>query len=83
MTLERARRIVEQINPQSYTTTEHLIAAVLRETARDFPAFRTAEQPNDWEKGYHTVIATLHDIANEMDVLAKENQHLSFSLGDK
>lgn len=79
---DRAHRILQEINPSSYTSTEHLIAAVLRETARDFPAFRTAAKPNEWERGYHCVLDTLHDIADEMDALAKHNLR-NFSLGDK
>lgn len=79
---DRAHRILHEINPSSYTSTEHLIAAVLRETARDFPAFRTAAKPNEWERGYHCVLDTLHDIANEMDAIAKDNLR-DFSLGDK
>ena len=79
---DRAHRILNEINPSSYTNTEQLIAAALREVARDFPAFRTAAKSNDWERGYHCVIDTLHDIADEMDALSKHNLR-DFSLGDK
>ena len=71
MDFERVERISGKINPSSYQTRQELIAAVLRETARDFPKFRTAATPNEWERGYHTVIETLHDIANEMDQYVK------------
>lgn len=82
MNTDRVLRILEQINPSSYITTEHLIAAVLREIVRDFPEFRTAAKPNDWELGYHCALDTLCDIADEMDAVANYNlEH--FSLGDK
>ena len=73
-TRERVERICRQINPSSFVTKQELIAAVLRETVRDFPQFRTAETPNEWEKGYHTMIRTIHDIANEMDQYAKDHR---------
>jgi len=77
MDFERVERISQQINTSSYCTKQELIAAILRETARDFPAFRTAAKPNEWERGYHCVLTTLNDIANEMDQYVKKlnNDH--------
>lgn len=60
---ERAKRIIKQCNVNDV----HLIASIIRTVADDFPPFRTAEKPNEWEKGYHTVLNTLYDIAGEID----------------
>lgn len=46
---------------------------LIRAVVKDFPAFRTASTPNEWEKGYHCVIETLWQIATEFDLLEKEN----------
>jgi hypothetical protein len=61
---ERAERILKECN-----NDKHVVAHIIRTVARDFPPFRTAEKPNEWEKGYHTVLETLHDIANEIESL--------------
>ena len=71
MDFERVERISSKINLKSYETKQELIAAILRETAKDFPAFRTAAKPNDWEQGYHCVLETIGDIAREMDEYVK------------
>ena len=67
--LERPKRILEsQYNDD---TPGGLIRAIVK----DFPPFRTASKPNEWEQGYHCVIDTLWHIANEFDQLEKqENQ---------
>jgi hypothetical protein len=64
---ERAKRIVSNIDGNQ--SLNHIISNTLRAVAKDFPEFRTAEKPNDWEKGYHCVIETLHDIAYEIENL--------------
>ncbi len=70
--LERVRRIHRSFKDKEsdgHYTIKRLYAEVLRATAKDFPQFRTAATPNEWEKGYHTVIETLHDIAHEFEEL--------------
>jgi hypothetical protein len=67
---ERAQRIMSAYDDKwVHLDKKYVVAHVIRAVARDFPQFRTAEKPNDWEKGYHTVIETLHDIANEIERL--------------
>ncbi len=73
--VERARRIYNTFKDKEYNnhyTVKRLYAEVLRATAKDFPKFNTAERPNDWENGYHTVINTLHEIAHEFEELDKQ-----------
>ena len=36
---------------------------LIRAIVKDFPPFRTAAKPNEWEQGYHCVIDTLWHIA--------------------
>lgn len=76
--LDRVKRISARVSLEEsgtawgWITNEHMYAAMLRAVVQDFPQFRTAAKPNDWEKGYHTVLETLWDIANELDDLADE-----------
>jgi len=71
MDFERVERISDRVNFRSYETKQELIAAILRETTKDFPSFRTAAKPNEWEQGYHCVLETMNDIAREMDEYVK------------
>lgn len=66
MTQERPERIL-QSNWMDGTR-----GGFIRAIVKDFPAFRTAEKPNEWEKGYHCVIETLWQIATEFDLLERE-----------
>lgn len=67
---ERAERIMKAFHDNIHDKRlEDAISQFIRCLANDFPQFRTAERPNEWEKGYHTVIETLHDIANEISGL--------------
>jgi hypothetical protein len=75
MNFERVERISDKINPKLYETKQELIAAILLETANDFPKFRTAAKPNEWEQGYHCVLETMHDISNEMKQYVKKLNH--------
>ena len=67
--LDRPKRILDS---DHYDGTH---AGLIRSIVKDFPAFRTAEKPNEWERGYHCVIDTLWHIANEFAGL--EQQHES------
>jgi len=67
MTLERPNRISES------NWNDGTKGGFIRAIVKDFPAFRTAEKPNEWEKGYHCVIDTLWQIATEFDLLDKKN----------
>lgn len=60
----RAERILKECNIE-----KHVVVHIIRTVANDFPPFRTAEKPNEWERGYHTVLSTLHDIVDEIESL--------------
>ena len=70
---ERSKRIMqyfeEHLKSAKYGDYKKTVSNFIRSLADDFPAFRTAAKPNEWEKGYHCVIETLHDIANQIDLL--------------
>lgn len=67
---ERAERILKAYDDKwVHIDKKHVVAHIIRTVANDFPPFRTAEKPNEWEKGYHTVLSTLHDIADEIESL--------------
>jgi hypothetical protein len=55
-----------------WATDANMYADVIRMVANDFPPFRTAEKPNEWENGYHCVLETLHEIADELDSYARK-----------
>ncbi len=70
--LERVQRIHQSFKHKEsdgHYTIKRLYAQLLRATAKDFPQFRTAANPNEWEQGYHQVLDTLHDIAYEFEQL--------------
>ena len=70
--LERVQRIHKAFKHKekdNHYTIKRLYAEMLRATAKDFPQFRTAATPNQWEQGYHQVLDTLHDIAYEFEQL--------------
>lgn len=79
---ERASRISYQVSVDEscsdfgWESQEHLYASLLRAVVKDFPPFRTAEKPNEWEKGYHTVLETLLDIAFELETLGSEKNKI-------
>lgn len=64
----RAERIVACAMAENLSKhPEKFLATALRAIVLDFPEFRTAASPNDWEKGYHCVLDTLWDIATEIE----------------
>jgi len=65
---QRAQRIMNAYDEKwVHLDKKYVVAHILRTVANDFPQFRTAEKPNQWERGYHSVLDTLHKIADEID----------------
>lgn len=76
MTNDRAERLYKLCSEHTNESPE-TIAKLYQILIEDFPKFRTAEKPNEWEKGYHCVLDTIHTIALELHCLSDKSSSLN------